>query len=110
MAKNFLQEGDILDFTAAGNVTAGAGILIGTKLGIPLNSGVSGDVIAVQMTGVWELPKDTGASTNFNVGGAVYWNDSSKKVTGVSSGNTLIGYAFETAGTSAAVAKVKLNG
>jgi predicted RecA/RadA family phage recombinase len=110
MAQNFLQDGDILDFTAAGNVTAGAGILIGTKLGVPLKSGVSGDVIPVKMTGVFTFPKDTGASTNFNVGGIVYWNDTSKKVTGVSSGNTAIGYAFETAGTSAAVAKVKLNG
>lgn len=110
MATNFIQPGDVLDFTAAGTITSGTPFLMGTKLAVPLKSGVSGDIIPVQMTGVWSFTKATGASTNWAAGGAVYWDDSAKKVTGVASGNTLIGYGAEVAATSDATGKVKLNG
>lgn len=110
MATNFIQPGDVLDYTCTGDVTSGTPFLLGTKLAVPLSSGVSGDVIGVKMTGVFQFTKATGASTNWAQGGAVYWDDSAKKVTGVSSGNTLIGYGVETAGTADATGKVKLNG
>jgi predicted RecA/RadA family phage recombinase len=108
--KNYIQNGEVIDYTAAGTVTAGTGILIGTKLGIPTTSGVSGDKIALAVEGVFEHAKDTGAGTALTLGGIVYWNDTSKKITGSASGNTSIGWAFEAAATGDAIGKVKLHG
>lgn len=110
MATNFIQDGDVLDYTAAGTITSGTPFLMGTKLAVPLKSGESGDILPIKMTGVFLFTKATGASTNWAAGGAVYWDDTAKKVTGVASGNTLIGYGIEVAGTADATGKVKLNG
>jgi len=110
MANNFIQPGDVLDFTAAGNITSGTPFLMGTKLAVPLESGVSGDVIPVQVTGVFRLTKNTGAHTNWVIGGAVYWDAATSKVTAVASGNTLIGYGAAPAATADATGLVKLNG
>jgi predicted RecA/RadA family phage recombinase len=108
--KNFIQEGEVIDFTAAGTVTAGTGVLIGTRLGIPVTSGVSGDKIALAVEGVFEHAKNTGAGTALTVGGIVYWDDAAKKITGVASGNTAIGWAVEAAATGDTTGKVKLLG
>ena len=110
MASNFVQPGDVLDFTAAGTITSGTPFLMGTKLAVPLKSGVSGDIIPVRVTGVFTLSKNTGASTNWAIGGAVYWDAATSKVTAVSSGNTLIGYGAAPAATTDATGQVKLNG
>lgn len=110
MATNFIQPGDVIDYTAGGAVTSGSPILIGTRLGIPLKSGVSGDVLPLQVVGVFELTKNTGASTNWAQGGAVYWDAGTSKVTGVASGNTLIGWGAASASTSDTTGKVKLLG
>lgn len=108
MANTYIQDGEVIDITASGTVTSGSPILYGTRLGIPLKSGVSGDVIPTAFEGVHQLTKATGAGTALTLGGIVYWDDSAKKITGVSSGNTAIGWAVEAAGTSAATGKVKL--
>lgn len=110
MASNFIQPGDVLDFTAAGTITSGVPFLMGTKLVVPLKSGVSGDVIPVQVTGVFSLSKNTGASTNWAMGAAVYWDAGTSKVTGVVGSNVLIGYGAAVAGTADTTGLVKLNG
>ncbi len=108
MAQNYINSGKVFDYTAAGTITSGQAILIGTRLGIALKGGVSGDIIPVKMSGVFQLAKNTGASTNFAQGGIVYWDAAASKITGVASGNTAIGVAAETAATTDATGKVKL--
>ena len=62
MAKYFVGEGDTINHTLAGTVSAGDMIAIGKLLGVCLSDGVSGDVIAVSISGVWDLPAVTGAA------------------------------------------------
>jgi hypothetical protein len=108
MANNFIQDGDVLDIVVSATTTSGTPVLRGTRLTIPLKSGVSGDTIAHAVEGVFEITKATGAGTGLTVGAIAYWDDTAKKVTGSASGNTAIGWAVEDAGTAVATAKVKL--
>jgi len=110
MANNFIQPGDVLDYTCAGTVTSGTPFLMGTVLAVPLKSGVSGDVIPVQVTGVFTFTKGTGSGTAIALGGLAYWDDSAKKVTGAASGNTAIGYGVIAAANADATCTVKLKG
>lgn len=100
--------GEVLDYTASGAITTGVPFLLGTRLAIPLKSGVSGDVIPVMMEGVFLLTKATGAGTNWAQGGIVYWDDTAKKLTGVASGNTAIGIGALIAATADTTGQVKL--
>lgn len=110
MATNYIATGEQLDYPAAGAITSGSPVLIGTRLGVPLKSGISGDVIPMAINGIWTLTKNTGASTNWVQGGPVYWDAGTSKVTGLVTGNTLIGFGAEIAGTADATGKVKLLG
>lgn len=108
MAQNYIMSGDVLDYTASGNITSGQGILIGTRLGIALKGGVSGNVIPVRMEGVFSLAKATGAGTGWAQGAIVYWDDTAKKITGVSTSNTPIGIGATVAATGDTTGQVKL--
>jgi len=113
MAKNYVTSGDQLDLVAAASnsYVSGTPVLVGIRLAIPLrDSKAIGDVIPGQVVGIWDLPKNTGASTNWALGAAVYWDAATSKVTGVSSGNTLIGYGAGIAAVGDTVGRVRLLG
>lgn len=52
-----IQEGHVIDFTLTSTVTKGDAIAVGNCVGVALDSGVSGEVIAVALEGVFDLPK-----------------------------------------------------
>jgi len=110
MATNYIQDGDTLDFTAAGTITSGTPFLMGIRLAVPLKSGISGDVVPVAVEGVFNLTKNTGAGTGWAMGAAVYWDAATSKVTGVSTSNTLIGYGAAVAAVGDTTGAVKLLG
>lgn len=105
MAQNFVKDGCVIEVTLGATIAAGAGILIGSLVGVALKSGVSGDTINVALVGVWDLPKAPGAVTQ---GAALYWDNTAKKVTTTSAGNTLMGYAYAAALSGDANARVRL--
>jgi predicted RecA/RadA family phage recombinase len=112
MAKNFIQEGDTLLYsnTSGSTITSGTAVLMGSKVGIALvdiSNNASG---AVAMEGVWSYAKNTGASTGGLMGASAYWDNSAKKFTAVSSGNTLAGYFAATCADGDATCQVKLMG
>lgn len=90
MAKNLVQRvGDVIDFTATATLASGAGVLVGSVFGIVQIDVVSGDVMPVSTKGVWNINK---LSTDvFAEGALVYWDNTNKRVTSTSAGNTLIG-------------------
>jgi predicted RecA/RadA family phage recombinase len=111
--KNYIQRGEVLDFTipAATTVTSGELVEVGAMAGVAVTGGDAGDVIAVQLEGVFRLPKVTGA---INVGAKVYSNGEGSVTTDSDDGETeptayvFVGYAFETVASNAANVAVKL--
>lgn len=73
MAKNYSQHGNVLNYTAGASIDSGDAVLMGDTLGVALSDATSGDEIAVQIEGVFELPKVTGA---INIGDKLDWDDS----------------------------------
>lgn len=74
--------------------TAKAPIVINSKVYIPLNTADADERNAfVHEALIKGAAKTTGEAWSF--GSALYWNDSTKKLTTTSSGNTLCGYALE---------------
>jgi predicted RecA/RadA family phage recombinase len=57
MTTKFVARGDVLNYIAAGVITAGQVVVMGHTIGVALKSGVSGDTIPVAIEGVFELPK-----------------------------------------------------
>lgn len=113
MAQNSIQDGDILTYTvpSATTIASGAGVLIGGLFGVCLNGGTTGEKVDICLTGVFELPKNTGASpsTAITLGGPVYWDNTAKKVTGVATDNTLIGRGWAAAANGDTTALVRLS-
>lgn len=57
MTKKYQGEGNVIDVTLAAAATSGVPIVVGTLLGVPLTDGEIGDVIAVAISGVHNIPK-----------------------------------------------------
>lgn len=105
---NYVQPGDTLDLTApAGGVISGQAALYGALFGVASVSALEGQKLAVQIEGVFTLPKATGAG--LTEGQKVYWDDTAKKITGTASGNTLVGHAVEVAASAAVEVAVRLS-
>lgn len=104
--KNYVCEGDVFEFTAGGTITAGSPVLMGSIVGIAAKGGVSGEVIPVNVCGVFTVTKATGAA--WAVGDALYWDAGNSSFTKTASGNTLAGYAYAAAASGAATGQIKL--
>jgi predicted RecA/RadA family phage recombinase len=107
--KNYIQKGEVINYTVPADTTiaSGALVIVGDLPGVAVSSGVTGDVIAVSLEGVYELPKASGA---INQGVKVYWSAANSNVTTTATSNTLIGYAFEAAASGDTTAMVRLIG
>ena len=107
MAQNYIESGDVLDYTVGSSetITAGDVVIKGDLVGVALGSGTEGDVVAIRMEGVFQLPKATGAIT---LGAKVYWDDTNNVVTTTASGNTLLGQAWSAQASGDTTVKVRL--
>jgi predicted RecA/RadA family phage recombinase len=110
MATNILDEGEQIDFTAAGTVTSGQLIVAGQMFGVALISGVSGERIPLAVGVRAQLPKMNAATNAFAVGANVHWDATNAVVTASATSNLKIGVATTAALTTDAFAIVKLNG
>jgi len=107
MTTKFVQPGEVIDYTAGANKTAGQPVLIGIKLGVCIGDIANGSTGPVAMTGVYTVTKlgtDVVAQ-----GAALYWDSANSRLTTTSAGNTLAGYAFAAAGNGATTVNIKLN-
>ncbi len=108
MATNYLQDGDVLTFTAPYDVASGAGMRVGSIFAVALAAASNGANVQAQRTGVWTLPKLQ--ADDVTAGAKLYWDNTNKRLTLTSSGNTLVGAATAAAGTSATTVSVLLDG
>lgn len=107
MARNYVQPGEVMDYTAPAAITSGSAIKVGSRIGVALSDIASGATGPVQMSGVFSQPK---LSTDVVTQGALlYWDDTNDRLTLTASGNTLAGYAFAAAGNGATTVAIKLN-
>jgi predicted RecA/RadA family phage recombinase len=109
MAKNFVQEGEVVTLTApGGGVSSGSGYIVGALFAIATADADAGEEFEGALTGVWTLPKST--PLQINEGAAVAWDNSAHDVVAPASGKYPIGVAVKAAGSSDAVCHVRLNG
>lgn len=107
--KNFVQPGDMVTVTAPYTLTSGAGCLVGLLFGVAAGAYASGATDAeIKTTGVFDiaaLSTDVGA-----VGAAAYWDNTNKRITVTSSGNTKVGVFTMAKANGDTTARVRLNG
>lgn len=103
-----VQKGDYLEVTLPYARKGGEGVLVGKIFGVCAVDGAQGDVINIHRKEVYGLTAATGASTDATQGAAAYWDNTAKKVTPVSTNNTLIGSFALPKGTAEAFARVVL--
>lgn len=107
MAKNYIQEGDVMDHIAAANLVSGQMILVGKRVGVVVADISTGQTGAVAMEGVFSAPK---LSTDVVAqGDLLYWDDTNKRLTITATANTLAGYAFAAAGNGVAAVNININ-
>ena len=110
--RTYVQPGDKLTIIATAAIAAGAGIKVGGFVGIAQNSAAIGAALTIQLVGVHQVAK--AANQAWTVGQLIYWDDTAKVFTNVSTSNTLVGAAWEAAVSAASgdgiIGKVKLTG
>jgi predicted RecA/RadA family phage recombinase len=106
MAKNFIQEGKILDYTAAADVASGQFVLVGAIGAVAITDIANGATGPVQVVGVFSVPKAAGAVTQ---GAKLYWDAANSVLTTTASGNTVVGVAAAAAAGGDARVSILLN-
>lgn len=107
MAKNLKALGEVFDYTCTGDVSSGQLVVMNDTVGVAITDGKTGDVIAVRVEGVFELPKLS--SSDIAQGKKVYWDATNGQINLTASGNTYAGKAYVAAGTGATTVQVSLN-
>ena len=87
-----IQEGDVVDYTATGVVANGDIIPLIDRIGVALNDAVSGDVISLELDGVFEITATTADTIVF--GTVLYFDASTRAVTTTATGNVFAGIAI----------------
>lgn len=107
MAKNLKALGEVYDYTATAPVVSGDIVAMNDTVGVALTNGAIGEIIAVRVVGVFDLPKATGAA--IAQGKKVYLDTATGNVVGTASGNTYAGKAYVAADSAATTVQVVLN-
>ncbi len=116
MAKNFIEEGKRVEFTAAEAVSSGDLVMLSDLAAVALSDAAVGDVCVAAPEGVWELGAK--AQETISQGAKVYWNPTGNPYGGEAgsgcittdpTGAKYIGIAWAGAAETAASVKVKLN-
>lgn len=105
--KNFVQPGDVLDYTPTAAVAAGTPVPLGKRVGVVVNSLAANQLGAVRVSGVVVLPKV--AADALGQGDLVYLT-AEGLITKTATSNTPAGYAAYPAAADAATVSVQLNG
>lgn len=105
--RNYIKSGSVMTVTASGAVSSGDVVETGSLVGVAATDAASGEQVEVALEGVYEVPKVSAQA--WTQGVAVYWDSSAGNATTSSSGNTLMGHAFEAAENPSATGRVLLS-
>jgi predicted RecA/RadA family phage recombinase len=114
MATNYIQPGEVIDFTAGSTITAGQVVAVGQMLGVALVDIANGDTGSVQIRGVFEVPKVSaaviaaGESLVWDASAAAFDDNAATPATGDISGPPAV--AVEAAGNGVTAFNVLFTG
>lgn len=118
MATNFVQDGKVIDFTAAGTITSGQVVPLQHAVGIALGDAVSGETVAVAIEGVFTVPKVSAAviaagesltwDVSANASAGAFDDNLATPATGDVTGAAAV--AFQSAGNGATTLDVMFTG
>jgi predicted RecA/RadA family phage recombinase len=108
MAKNFVQDGDLLTVTAPAVVKSGDLVKVGNIAGVAIADAASGDQVTLKTTGVWSLGKTSAQA--WAEGEQVYLLSNGKVANASAAGAQLVGVAVAVAANPSAEGLVRLNG
>ncbi len=109
--RNYVQPGRTITLPAPyGAVNGGDGLLVGSLFGVAGFAAAQNDPVEADVEGVFDLAKAD--SQAWTVGAKVYWDNTARVCTTVSTNNTLVGVAVLAVGAAAGliVGRVRLNG
>ena len=106
----FIQQGNSIDHTPAGAITAGDVVVQGDLIGIAQVDCVANQLGALAVTGVFDIDKAAGASTAIAVGIKVYWDvaDQQAKADDESGANKYLGKTIAAASDDDTTVRVRL--
>lgn len=114
MARNYIQEGKVIPFTAGADVDSGQVVVVGSLVGISMTDVDNGAQGQLAVEGVFEVPA---AAAEITVGAAVYWDADgdpyggtadSGAATATATDNTKMGHAIAAKAANVGKVKVKL--
>ena len=114
MTSKFIQPGEVIQYTAGSNITAGTVVPIGNILGVALVDIASGATGSVMIEGVFTAPKVSGAviaqgeSLVWDVSAGAFDDNAATPATGDISGPPAV--AWEAAGNGVTSMAVKFTG
>ena len=107
--KNYIQEGEILPYTAGADIKSGDLVEVGKLHGVAVTDIANGDTGSIALEGIYTLPKLTAAAGDAcTAGNPVYFSAGSVSGTDASGNRLMVGHAVEAANQAATTAKVRL--
>jgi len=106
--KNFVQPGQVVPLTAPYDVASGGGLKVGGIVGIATYAAKSGEKVETKLDGVFDVAKTSAQA--WTAGAVIYWDDTAKVFTTVTTSNTKVGVAVLDAANPSDFGRVRLNG
>ena len=107
--KNYVQNGDYIEFTAGATITSGQLVQVGSLHGVSVTDVANGAKGTLAMEGVFTLPKLTAAAGDAcTAGGPVYFSSGSVSGSDSSGTRKLVGHSLAAAAQAATTVQVRL--
>jgi len=107
--KNYVQNGDYVEFTAGATITSGQLVQVGSLHGVSVTDVANGAKGTLAMEGVFTLPKLTAAAGDAcTAGGPVYFSSGSVSGSDSSGTRKLVGHSLAAAAQAATTVQVRL--
>lgn len=106
----FIHDGNAIDYTPVGAVAAGDVVVQNDLVGIAKLDIAAGELGALSVTGVFDLPKTVGVGEAIGAGAKVYWDvaESVAKTDDEAGANKLLGKTILAAGDNDVTVRVRL--
>jgi predicted RecA/RadA family phage recombinase len=105
--KNQILPGNTVDVAAPYAVSSGGGCLVGSLFGIAAYDAANAANVTLHLEGTYDMAKLSAQA--WTVGALIYWDDTNKWTTTVSTSNKLIGVAVKVAANPSSTGRVRLN-
>lgn len=103
----FVQEGDVVDYTPGADVAAGAVVVQNDLIGVAVRPIPANTLGSLVVEGVVDFPKSTAGGSAIAAGITVYWNAGAQQATATSAGNKLLGKVVRAAADADATVRVR---